>query len=143
MKKIILLSTLIFSFGSAWAQRFFYIDNNRVTENILKKTLRDAAQFITSSPLSADYIIKTEVGFRPETNMLTLQINLQDSLTLQTIYQTRETYTFGNLHTNSRIILDTMIQAFIEKNIARIVISAREDHMDYQMKWLKTRKDKI
>ena len=130
MKKIILLTGFVLSIGLARAQRFFYVGNNRITENLLKDGLLKASQFVTHSPLSSDYIIKTELGFQPGDNILTLQINMQDSLTFQTIYMSRETYTFGDFHNNSRILLSTVIRAFIEINIPRMVLSARDNHID-------------
>lgn len=142
MKKIILLISFVLSIGLARAQRFFYVDNNRITENLMKDGLLKASQFVTHSPLSSDYIIKTELGFQPGENILILQINMQDSLSFQTIYQTKETWTFGDFHNNSRILLSTVIRAFIENNIPRMVLSARNNHVDDQMKYLKSRKDK-
>jgi hypothetical protein len=142
MKKIVILVCLMLQYGLIQAQRFFYIDNNRITENLLKGGLLRASQFITNSPLSSDYIVKTDVGFQKDSHILTLQINLQDSITFQSIFQVRETYAFGEFQTNSRVLMRTIIRAFIEKNIGQLVLSARENHFDDQMNNLRTRKDK-
>jgi hypothetical protein len=142
MKKIPILLCLCFCFGLAQAQRFFYVDNNRTTDNLVRAGLLKASQFITRSPLSSDYIIKTEVNFQKLGNILTLQINLQDTATLQTVFQDKETLAFGELRANPRIMLNTVIRNFIDKNINQIILSARENHFEDQSKWLRVRKDK-
>jgi hypothetical protein len=142
IKKIIILVVLILHFGLIHAQRFFYVDNNQITENLLKGSLLRASQHISSSPLSSDYIVKSEVGFQEGNHILTLQINLQDSITAQSIYQITETYAFGDLNSNSRNIMRTVIRTFIEKNISQLVISAKENHFDDRMNNLQSRKDK-
>ncbi len=141
-KKIFLLIFLALGFGTAGAQRFFYVDGNPVTENFLKGGLANASQHISVSPLSSDYIIKADVGFQTGANVLTLQINLQDTATLQTIFQNKEIYTFRELPTKSRLFLRTVIRAFIERNIPLIVQSAGEKHGCDQMSSLRARKDK-
>jgi hypothetical protein len=142
MKKIAILVSLVLVFGFCRAQRFFYIDDNRITENMLKGGLLQASQHITKSPLSSDYIVKTDVDFQAGENVLTLQINLQDSVTFQTIFQARETCAFGEIRSNSRKMMNTVIRAFIEKNISQIVLSAKENHYDDRMNDLRARKDK-
>jgi hypothetical protein len=142
MKKISFLICLCCCFGLVQAQRFFYIDNNRITDNLVRVGLLKASQFITRSPLSSDYIVKTEVNFQTVGNILTLQINLQDTATLQTVFQDRETLAFGELGANPRIMLNTVIRNFIDKNINQIILSARENHYDDQSKWIRVRKDK-
>ena len=142
IKKIVILVVLILHYGLIRAQRFFYIDNNRITENLLKGGLLRASQFITSSPLSSDYIVKTDVGFQAENHILTLQINMQDSITSQSIFQIRETYTFGDLNSNSRNLMRTVIRTFIEKNINQLVLTAKENHFNDRINGLQTRKDK-
>jgi hypothetical protein len=92
--------------------------------------------------LSSDYIVKTEVNFQPAGNILTMQINLQDTATLQTVFQNNETLTFGELRANPGIMLSTVIRNFIDKNINQIILSARENHYDDQSKWIRVRKDK-
>jgi len=142
MKKLSLLFCLIICFGLVRAQRFFYVDNNRITGNLVRDGLLKASQFITRSPLSSDYIVKTEVNFQTGDNILTLQINLQDTATLQTIFQDKETLAFGEFNSNPRITLHTAIRAFIDKNISQIILSSRENHYDDHSKWLLIRKDK-
>jgi hypothetical protein len=142
MKKIFLLVSLVFGFGYADAQRFFYIDGNPATDNILRAGLMSAYQHISVSPLSSDYIIKADVGFQSSDNVLTLQINLKDSVTFQTVFQNKEIYTFKDLNANSLLMLRTVIRAFIERNIPQIVLTASERY-DYElMNNQKTRKDR-
>jgi hypothetical protein len=142
MKKIPILICCCCCFGLAQAQRFFYIDNNRITDKLVRAGLLKASQFITPSPLSSDYIVKTEVNFQTGGNILTLQINLQDTATLQTVFQDRETLTFGQLRANPGIMLNTVIRNFIDRNINQIILSARENRYDDQSKWIRVRKDK-
>jgi hypothetical protein len=142
MKKISLLVCLVLGFGYADAQGFFYIDGNRATDNVLRAGLVSAYQHISVSPLSSDYIIKADVGFQSSENELTLQINMKDSVTFQTIFQNKEIYTFRELNANSRLMLRTVIRAFIERNIPQIVLTAGQRH-DYElMNSQKARKDR-
>ena len=142
MKKIITLFWLIIFFNLARAQCFFYIENQRITDNLVKAGLLKADQFISRSPLSSDYIVKTEMHFQSGTNILTLKINLQDTATSQTVYQGNETIAFGEFRANPRMLLNTVIRAFIDKNMYQIISSAKESHFDDQTKWLRVRKDK-
>lgn len=142
MKKILLITTLVFNIYFARAQRFFYLETNNYTLNLLRESLMRSSQFVTKSPLASDYIIKTDIGFQKEPNILTLKIILEDSITFKTIFQTNEEYSFGVINQNSKISLRTAIQAFIEKNISQIILCAKADHYDARMKPLKPRKDK-
>ena len=142
IKKVVVLILLIFHFGISRAQRFFYIDQNQITEKLLKGGLLKASQFITNSPLSSDYTVRTDVGFQADNNTLTLAMNLQDSATFQTIFQVRETYAFRDLRPNSRRLMRTIVLAFIERNINQLVLSAKENHFDDRMIRLQARKDK-
>ena len=142
IKKPVVLVFLVLQVGLIQAQRFFYIDQNPITENLLKGGLLKAAQFITESPLSSDYTVETDIRFQTENNTLTLAMNLQDSATCQTLFQIRETCALGSLGPNARHFMGTIIQAFIERNIHQIVLSAKESHMDDRMNYLQTRKDK-
>ena len=142
MKKIPVLFCLSLCFGLVRAQCFFFVENHQLTDNLVRDGLVRAAQFITQSPLSSDYIIKTEMNFQTGTNILTLKINLQDTATSQTVFQGNETLAFGELRANPRLTLNTVIRAFIDKNMNQIILSARENHIDDQTKWLRVRKDK-
>ena len=142
MKKTLFLVALFLSAVSTQAQRFFYLESNPVTDRILQQGLINSAQYVTVSPLGSDYIIKTGVGIRTESNSLQLQIILQDSITLKTIFQTNEEYGLGVRNKNSRVYLRTLIQTFIDKNIGQIIVCAKDDHYDAARKYLKARKDK-
>jgi hypothetical protein len=142
MKKIYILTVLFFNLYFASAQRFFYLESNDATGNLIRNDLVKSSQFVTKSPLGSDYIIKTEMGFQKESSKLTLQIILQDSITLNTIYQTNEEYNFGTINRNSNILLRTTLETFIENNISQIILCARDDHYDSRMKPLKPKKDK-
>jgi hypothetical protein len=142
MKKIYLLTVLSFSLCFVRAQRFFYLESDEATGNLIRDGLVKSAQFVTSTPLASDYIIKTEIGFQKEPNKLTLQIILEDSITFKTIYQTNEEYNFGVIGRNSKLLLRTALETFLEKNINQIILCARDDHYDTRMKPLKPKKDK-
>jgi hypothetical protein len=142
MKKIPVLFALCICFGMSRAQSFFYIENNRITDNLVRNNLLKAAQFVTKSPLSSDFIIKTEMNFTSGSNTLTLNINLQDTSTSQTIFQGKETLAFGTFGSDSRKMLNTVIRSFIDKNMNQIIISAKENHFGEQSNWLRARKDK-
>jgi len=142
IKKPVILILLLLHVATTRAQRFFYIDQNQLTANLLKGGLLNASQHITNSPLSSDYEVKTEVRFLADQNTLTLAMHLQDSVSFQTIFQVTETYTFLSLGPDTRRSLRTVIQAFIERNISQLVLSAKENHLDNRMNYLQARKDK-
>ncbi len=142
MKKGFILTVLSIGVLFARSQRFFYLEPNNTAGSILREGLIKSSQFITKTPLASDYIIKTDIGFKSEPNTLTLQIILEDSITFKTIYQTNEEYSFGRVNKNSKILLRTALQTFIDKNISQIILCARDDHYDLQMKPLKPKKDK-
>ena len=142
MKKTFIVIILILDVFFTQAQRFFYVESNPVTDRILHGGLLKGNQFVSNSPLGSDYIIKTDVGVQTESNSLQLKITLQDSITLKTIFQSREEYGIDLRNKNSRLYLRTIVQTFIEKNIGQIIVSAKDDHYDGQAKYLKARKDK-
>jgi hypothetical protein len=142
MKKIPVLFALCICFGATRAQSFFYIENNRITDNLIRNNLLKNAQFITRSPLSSDFIIKTEMNFTSGSNTLTLNIHVRDTATSQTVFQRNETLAFGAIKPDSRKMLSTVIQAFIDRNMYLIIVSARENHFGEQTNWLRARKDK-
>ena len=102
MKKTFLITALAFNIYFARAQRFFYLESDDAAGTLIKDGLVKSSQFVTNTPLSSDYIIKTEIGFQKEPNKLTLQIILEDSITFKTIYQTNEEYNFGIINQNTR-----------------------------------------
>ncbi|HTB25525.1 MAG TPA: hypothetical protein VK711_09140 [Puia sp.] len=142
MKKILLITVLAFNIYFARAQRFFYLESDDAAGTLIKDGLVKSSQFVTNTPLSSDYIIKTEIGFQKEPNKLTLQIILEDSITFKTIYQTNEEYNFNVINKNSKLLLKTALETFLEKNISQIILCARDDHYDTRMKPLKPKKDK-
>ena len=142
MKKTFLITALAFNIYFVQAQRFFYLESDDAAGNLIKDGLVNSSQFVTSSPLASDYIIKTELGFQKEPNKLTLQIILEDSITFKTIYQTNEEYNFGIINQNSKLLLRTALETFLEKNISEIILCARDDHYDTRMKPIKPKKDK-
>jgi hypothetical protein len=142
MKKTLLLLMVFFTLLVAHAQRFFYLDSDNTTSNLLKYDLIKCSQFITNTPLASDYIVKMKASLQNASNKMSLDIRLQDSITLETIYQTNEEYTYGDADKYSGIFLKTTIQSFIDRNIDQIIIYAKEDHNDARMKLLKTKKDK-
>jgi hypothetical protein len=142
MKKIYLLVVFVLSTFLLKAQRFFYVETNDITEGFLLEGLLKGSQFVVETPLASDYIIKTDAGFEKGSHILNLKMTVQDSLTFSTVFQTREEYTIGELHANARLILRLAVKTFIDKNMDRIILCARDDHYDSRMKYLKPKKDK-
>ncbi len=142
MKKFLLLQILILTVCLTQAQRFFYVEANNSTDKPIKEKLMKASQFVTKSPLMSDYIIKTDINFQTGSNIITLKIILEDSATFKTIFQAEEENAFGVININSQIFLRMAIETFIEKNINQIILSAKNDHSDGLMKFLKPNKDK-
>ena len=124
------------------AQRFFYVEPNPVTNRIVQQGLTDGAQYVANSPLGSDYIIKTGVGIQQENNSLQINISLQDSVTLKTIYQANEEYRLGIANRNSRLHMSILLRGFVEKNIGKIIVCARDDHDHGRSKYISARKDK-
>jgi hypothetical protein len=142
MKKTLLLLMVTFTLLVAHAQRFFYLDSDNTTSNLLKYDLIKCSQFITNTPLASDYIVKMKASLQTASNKMSLDIRLQDSITLETIYQTNEEYSFPDINKSSKIFLKSAIQFFVDRNIDRIIIYAKDDHDDARMKLLKPKKDK-
>jgi hypothetical protein len=104
--------------------------------------LTDGAQYVANSPLGSDYIIRTGVGIQQENNSLQINISLQDSVTLKTIYQANEEYRLGIANRNSRLHMSILLRGFVEKNIGKIIVCARDDHDYGRSKYISARKDK-
>ncbi len=129
MKKILLLALVLLQVFASEAQRFFYIDSDsgHTTEHLLIAGLIREAQYVTKSPLSSDYIIKVDAGSREGSGILSLKMTVQDSITSKTIFQTYEEWTVSAVNANTRIFLKVVISNFIDKNIGRIIVAARDD----------------
>ena len=143
MKKICILIVCISCAALTEAQRFFYIENNNHTDRIINKGLLKASQYITKSPLASDYIIRTDVEMKPGSNILSLKIILEDSTTFKTVLQATEEYSFGVLHENAPLGVRMAIETFINRNIDRIIVCAKEFHNDARMRFMEPKKDKI
>ncbi|MDP9042955.1 MAG: hypothetical protein M3N30_13315 [Bacteroidota bacterium] len=127
MKKILLLAFVLLQVFALEAQRFFYIDSSHSTEHLLTAGLLRGAQYVTKSPLSSDYIIKADAGSRDGSGILNLKMTVQDSITSKTIFQANEEWTISAVNANTRIFLKVVISNFIDKNIGRIIVAARDD----------------
>jgi hypothetical protein len=143
MRKLSVLVLLISSAMLTQAQRFFFVETSQVTGHMIEDRLIKEAQFVAKTPLISDYIIKAEMGFQSGANVLNLEMTLQDSVTLKTIFQTKEEHTLGTLNSGTPIFLRMAIISFIDKNINQMIDCAREDHSNTQLRFLKSRKDKI
>lgn len=142
MKKISILSGILLIACLCHGQRFFYIQDSQPTQKILTDELQHAFQYVTTTPLASDYIIKSEVGFQAETHSLTMQITLQDSITFQTIFQANESCDIRKTNPDVRLFLSLAVRTFLEKNIRQILICSKDDHFNTEMKILRPRKDK-
>jgi hypothetical protein len=142
MKIIPLLAGFILFGFFGRAQNFFYIENKNVTEKSIREELMKASQYVTKSPLASDYIITAAAGIQSGTNILNLKMTMQDSITYKTIFQSSEEYALCSVNANTQIFLRMTIAGFIEKNISRIIVCARDDHYNVHGQFLKARKDK-
>ena len=142
MKKIpVLVVSVLFSFFSR-GQNFFFIKNNDVTEKSIREELMKASQYVTKSPLASDYIITASAAVQSGTNILNLKMSMQDSITYQTIFQSNEEYALNAVDAKTQVFLRMVIMGFIEKNVNRIIICARDDHYNGRSKFLTSGKDK-
>ncbi len=142
MKKTLLFIIISFTVFAADAQRFFYLDSDNTISNLLRYDLIKYSQFVAETPLASDYIVKMKACLQTVSNKMSLDIRLQDSITLETIYQTNEEYSFPDINKSSKIFLKSAIQSFVDRNVDQIIIYAKDDHYDSRMKFLKPRKDK-
>jgi hypothetical protein len=142
MKKILLLVFVLLDVFVLEAQRFFYIDSNHITEHLLTAGLIRGAQYVAKSPLMSDYIIKADAGTLAGSGILKLKMTVQDSITSRTIFQTSEEWTISAFNANTRIFLRVVIANFIDKNIGRIIVAARDEHFNADMISGKPAKDK-
>ncbi len=142
MKNILVLFGFMVAGYFCRAQRFFYIENNQITEKSVRDELIKASQYVTHSPLSSDYIIQANADVEANSGVLNLKMTVQDSVTLKTLFQSEETYTLCPVNPASRLFLRMAITGFIEKNIRQVIICTREDHFDQKGKILKSMKDK-
>ena len=101
-----------------------------------------ASQYVTKSPLASDYIITASVGVQSGSNILNLNMTMQDSITNKTLFQSSEEYTLQSVGANTQVFLRMTIAGFIEKNISQIIVCAQDDHYNTHGKFLKAKKDK-
>jgi hypothetical protein len=142
MKKIPVLAAFILFGLFSRAQNFFYIENKNVTEKSIREELMKASQYVTKSPLASDYIITASVGVQSGSNILNLNMKMQDSITNKTLFQSSEEYTLQSVGANTQVFLRMTIAGFIEKNISQIIVCAQDDHYNIHGRFLKARKDK-
>jgi hypothetical protein len=143
MKKLCIVAGLILISQASLAQRFFYIQGNPTTGKLLSEGLKQAFQYVTSTPLASDYILKSEMVMQSGSHTFMINLILQDSVTFKTIYQANEEYTVGNLKANPRIFYSMAVRTFIEKNMDQMILCAKDEHNRTEQKWLAPRKDKI
>jgi hypothetical protein len=142
MKKICILVCLIIVSRFSLAQRFFYIQGNPATGKLLSEGLKQAFQYVTSTPLASDYILKSEMTMQSGSHTFMINLIMQDSVTFKTIYQANEEYTVGALKANPKIFFSMAVRTFIEKNMDQMILCAKDEHNRTEQKWLAPRKDK-
>ena len=142
MKKQLFLLFFLFACAQLSAQRFFYVDSNTSGRDILQQKLVNMKQHVTASALVSDYIIRTTIAAAEGSNTVTLQLDVQDSVTLRSIYQTKEFYSFRAPGIDQQVVLNLAMRTFIEKNLSPLIDCSRADHSDTDHKYLKARKDK-
>jgi hypothetical protein len=142
MRKIGVLAGLIFISQLSFGQRFFYIQGNPATGKLLSEGLKQAFQYVTSTPLASDYILKSEMTLQSGSHTFMINLILQDSVTFKTIYEANEAYTIGALKANPKIFFSMAVRTFIEKNMDQMILCAKDEHNRTEQKWLAPRKDK-
>ncbi len=141
MRKALFLAIFLCSIYITHAQRFFYVESGSVSEKSLKENLEKASQFVSPTPLGADYILQTHVSSQNDDQSLTMNIILKDTLTSKTVFETNETCHFGPLKTNPQKVLHTAINDFIDRNLSQIILTTNRDHYNNVLKTLREKKD--
>jgi hypothetical protein len=142
MKKISILIGLLSVSFLCTAQRFFYIDDHTVVGDWLNQRLVSASQYVTPQAITSDFIIKSGLSFEERSNKLFLNIQLRDSVTLETIYEAREQYPCDRRTIKQDLFVNLAVRTFLEKNIGQIILCARDSHLTNERKFLRPAKDK-
>src|SRR5436309_7345737 len=103
MKIISILACFVSAAVFCHAQNFFYIGNKNATEKSIAEELEKASQYVTKSPLASDYIITASVAVQPGTNVLSLTMAMQDSVTYKTLFQSNENFTIHSYNVNTAL----------------------------------------
>ncbi len=142
MKKLLFIFTLLFCTLLTNAQRFFYVEDGNMGENVLKQDLLKASQFVAKAPIISEFIIKTEASFESGSNLATLKIMVEDTATFRTIFQAQEEYPYSQVSVNPHRFLNIAIKTMIEKNFSQMILCAQNTYRQSLMAPLKEKKDK-
>jgi hypothetical protein len=142
MKKISLIISFLICMLFSNAQRFFYVEGNHPVVRLLQQKLMHSAQFVVKTPIASDYIINTSFEYLTGADVIKMNMNVKDSVSLETIFRSSEEYSFAAMNKNTALVLRMAVESFLEKNLQQVIHSANADHYDGRMKYLKPRKDK-
>jgi hypothetical protein len=141
MRKALFLILFLLCIYITHAQRFFYVETGSVSEQSMKESLEKASQFVSPSPLGSDYILQAHVDPQNDDHSLTMNIILKDTLTSKTIFESNETYRFGPMKTNPKMVLHMAINDFIDRNLSLIILTTNANHYNEVLKNLREKKD--
>lgn len=142
MQKLLFLFTLLLCSLLTNAQRFFYVEDGNMGENVLKQDLLKASQFVAKTPIVSEFIIRTESDYEAKKNLATLQIIVEDTATFKTVFQAKEEYSCSSVKMDSQLFLRIAMRSLIEKSFEQMIFCAENNYRNSLMGLLKEKKDK-
>ena len=142
MQKLLFLFTLLLCALLTNAQRFFYVEDGNMGENVLKQDLLKASQFVAKTPIVSEFIIRTESDYEAKKNLATLQIIVEDTATFKTVFQTKEEYSCTAMKMDSQLFLRIAMKSLIEKSFQQMILCAENNYRHSLMGVLREKKDK-
>jgi hypothetical protein len=140
MKNILLLIVFITAFTSSRPQSFYYIEENSPGREYMKQLLLNASQFVSETPITSDFKIKTGVSANNQST-LTVKFSVVDSITFETIFYSEETFKQSRSK-NQYSSFTTASNLFFEHNIKNVIAPSKH-HTFYKLHQLvKAAKDK-
>ena len=122
---ISLLLTASLLGSAAQAQSFFYVEEKGGMERIVVDKLNKASQYVIKSPLSSDFIIKTDVAYQEGSKKFTISMQIIDSLSLVPVLRAEEIYPQGSLDAHSMRSVYMALQSLMERNMDQIMLVSK------------------
>ena len=142
MQKLLFLFTLLLCTVVTNAQRFFYVEDGNMGENVLKQDLLKASQFVAKTPIVSEFIIRTASVFETKKNLATLQIIVEDTATFRTVFQAKEEYSCASVKMDSQLFLRIAMKGLIEKSFEQMILCAENNYRHSLMGLPTEKKDK-
>lgn len=143
MRSLLFFSFLTLLVSSATAQRFYYFETNNLVDRLLKRQLEKSEQYVSASVLASEYSVRTKLESRDNSNELTLEIILADSLTQKEVFRSYEQFCFTPGKAEPQGRYSTAVHSFLQRRIGEMMSSATKDHAGFFRQEIKERKDKI